>query len=132
MARTILILMLTIFAAGCTNDKPRPKGFAGGAEAKALELRQGSYSIHHFVKGDTVYVECFVPKGNFGVPDKKLKDGELFVTVSIDGNKQKRFMTPAFSISGLKTGYHDILLNVHAYNRPDISHKPRSWTVKVD
>ncbi|AZB42812.1 hypothetical protein CEF21_11180 [Bacillus sp. FJAT-42376] len=132
MSRTILMLLVALMLAGCTNDKPRPEGFGGSIEAKAQELKRSSYSVRHFVKGNRVYVDVFVQGGNFGMPDKELAKGELYLTVSIDGGREVRYMTPAFSISGLKKGYHEINLSVQSYKQPGVIHRPYQWTVKVD
>ncbi|MGD7008547.1 hypothetical protein [Metabacillus sp. 84] len=134
MVRTILFLLIVLFAAGCTNDKPRPEGISGitgTPAASAQELKKGSYSVHHFVKGNTVFVECFFPNGNFG-KKKDLSKGELFITVTVDGKNAQKYFTPAFSIHGLKKGYHEISLEVSAHNEPETVHSPYSWTVKVD
>ncbi|MTH52606.1 hypothetical protein GKZ89_04235 [Bacillus mangrovi] len=128
MRIVLSIAVLMILAAGCSGYKPRPEGFGPVNEAKAEE--RNSYSVHHTVKGNKVYIECFVREGRFGRNEKEIKAGELYITVSVDGKAEMRQFVPAFSMV-LDKGYHELALTVHKHKEDESLRKPYIWTVKT-
>jgi len=76
---------------------------------------QDIFSVRHHVKGENVYVECFIPGISF-------TNRHTSMIVSVDGKEKKVVNTAAFIIKRLSSGKHQIQLEVVENNqkRPDM------------
>ncbi|MCH1623904.1 hypothetical protein [Fredinandcohnia quinoae] len=130
----ILYLLFISILAGCTNDKPVPKGFMGKSiETFGLSVTPNNnfrvFDVLHSVKGNNVYVECVIPNFTFKQSGGPKKDGEGHIAVYIDGKKVDKFSTAAFIIKGLSNGEHHLKIQI-IHN--DLTEYPLSKIIDIE
>lgn len=141
LKRFILLVACLGIISGCTSEKPRPKGNVEvsplqitALNEEALEVvsqeRKRTMTVNHHIKGNNVYVECFV--SNFSFIGNKLtkKNGEGHINVYVDGNKVDEISTAAFVIKGLNSGVHTIQIEL-VHNDSTSYQMKKIWKVKI-
>ncbi|WP_243289993.1 hypothetical protein [Bacillus sp. FJAT-47783] len=122
---------LLVLLAGCTNDKPTPEGVTHDTvpTIEVLNMQELSHStdqsmsVRHHVRGNRVYVECYVSHFTFS-------EGNGYLQLSIDGNKIKRLRTAAFVIKDLSKGKHQIKVEL-VKNDHSKQVLKKEWTVDI-
>lgn len=137
---SLLFISLLIFLSACMNDKPKPEGLEETViiplnNLKIMEQKVKAVSkpinenmmVRHQVKGNRVYVECFLPNFTF---NSRQKRGDGYLLLTIDGKEIKKIHTAAFMIKGLSKGKHVMKLDLvfHDSSRKQMS---KEWTVTI-
>ncbi|RBW70234.1 hypothetical protein [Bacillus taeanensis] len=82
-------------------------------EIGKVSANERTLTVHHKVKSNNVYIECLVPNFSFKDPkDRKLKDGEGYIKVSVNGTHVTDIYKAAFIVRGLPVGKHEIKLEI--------------------
>lgn len=89
-----------------------------------------SIDLKHFVDGNDVYIECFIPDFNFS-NDKKRNTGDGYVRIYINGQKMDTFYTAAFVLKDLPEGQHEIRVQVVRNNHSPY-HYGKSFDVTIN
>lgn len=131
----LISVVLLLLLASCTNDKPTPEGVTHDTvptievlNMQGLSSANGkktghSMSVRHHVRGNRVYVECYVSHFTFS-------DGSGYLQLSIDGKKVKKLRTAAFVIKDLSKGKHQIKVELVKNNHSKQVLK-KEWTVNI-
>ncbi|MGG4490646.1 hypothetical protein [Metabacillus idriensis] len=138
MKHFLMLILFLVFLTACTNEKPRPEGDAVPMEisiAKRDAMEAGAQTgrqlyVNHHIKGQNVYIECFVPNFTFSNEHGKKINGEGYMNLYVDGKKTDEIHTAAFIIKGLKTGTHTISLEL-LHNDSSKYHLKKTWNVTV-
>ena len=77
--------------------------------AAMVDVSDQSFSVKTFVKGDDVYVECYVRDYRFTRSNKK---ETASIAVTIDDDKQSVYKTAAFILKDFSNGKHTIKLEL--------------------
>ncbi len=142
MNRFILFLFcVALILTGCSQDKPRPEGGVNiiplqvvdkqNPTVEVISQRQKrELTVSHHVRGQNVYVECYVPSFTFRDRAVGKINGEGHVRVSIDGERMDDIYTAAFIVKGLEKGHHQILVEV-VHNDSTSYDMKKSWNVLI-
>jgi hypothetical protein len=77
--------------------------------ASELSMPDQDFSVKSFVRGNDVYVECYLKEYRFSKTNEK----ELAtITVSIDGKKYSEQTTAAFIVKDVPNGNHTLKLDI--------------------
>ncbi|MDX8364942.1 hypothetical protein [Cytobacillus sp. IB215665] len=120
---TIYLLLAMSIIQACGNEKPTPE-----TDVTVLSVRDNNLdkvaiqattqqttskiSITHLVKGQDVYVECYVPNFVFQKEKKANKNGEGHIEVFVNNKKVETISTAAFVIKGLPKGTYNIKIDL--------------------
>jgi hypothetical protein len=110
MKRTIGLSLLLLILSGCKQDIPKPKTINVHASEKSYisHVKQEA-TIRHFVRGNNLFVECFVPNVSFS----GLNKGELGkIVVYVDGKLKGEYHTAAFIMKDLSSGIHYVKVDI--------------------
>lgn len=127
MLKNIILCIVTCFlCTACQKDIPDPEVknkiviepmniVLSDNEVEVGGKSQDLFSVRSHVKGEDVFVECFIPGISF-------TNRHTSLIVSVDGKEKKVVTTAAFIIKGLSSGSHQIQLEVVENNqkRPDM------------
>lgn len=116
--RIALCMVSILLVAGCQNDKPKPNSSPNppqsehrkSVESSAL-LQDRTLTVHQYVSGDDVYVECIINRFTFQQSSQN-QDGQGYVVVYVDGVRTLEESKAAFVIPNLEKGVHRIRLEV--------------------
>jgi hypothetical protein len=109
-------ILMSISLLACQRDIPEPetriKVVSAAELSKDLISKQGNpFQVRSFVKGNDVYIECFISNFSFRKEDKKgNRSGKMLVYV--DGKKYNQYSSAAFIVKDLTTGNHRITLQL--------------------
>ncbi|PLR84088.1 hypothetical protein CVD25_12780 [Bacillus canaveralius] len=129
-ARLVLLFVLVCLT-GCQSELLAPEtGTTVRAESLPAVISENStvfafkqaenetFSVQHHVKGNNVFVECFVTGISFRAPHETGKEQGKIV-VYVDGEKREEVTAAAFIIKDLSPGTHRIKMElVNPYNQP--------------
>lgn len=110
MWRFIFLSIIFILITGCGQKIPEPESFT--AEASELGKKDSDIQVQHFVEGNRVKVECFVPEVSFNKADRN----SAKINVYIDGEFHDEYDTAAFVIKNLEAGSHKMKIEVVGLN----------------
>ncbi|WLR43646.1 hypothetical protein LC087_05735 [Bacillus carboniphilus] len=128
--RLVIFISLICCLAACTNDKPTPetkfeidplKTIALSNQVKEVTNMSKSFHVNHHVRGNNIYIECYIPNYNFQKDKGRL---QLYV----DGNKAEDVQTAAFVLKDIPKGEHRLKL---IYKRPNQTNLEKEWSVKI-
>lgn len=122
------LLILTVCIGGllgCSNHtKPKPETSkdvniipmhtislekTDSVETMLHEDKKQEFYVKHHVRGNNVYVECYIPSFSFS---KTNTTKEGYMNLYIDHKKIDKITTAAFIVKGLSAGYHNIKLEI--------------------
>lgn len=109
-------ILMSIALIACQKDLPEPETKNRVVSAAQLpndvvSVKGESFRVKSFVKGNDVFIECFVSNFSFREDDKNgSRLGKMIVYV--DGQKYNQYSTAAFIIKDLKSGNHRISLQI--------------------
>jgi len=142
MYRFILFFTCFVWAlTGCVEDKPRPEGGISVVPLQIIDTSQSAIEVvsqkqprnlvvNHHVRGQNVYVECFVPSFTFKEKGGMKVNGEGHVNVFVDGKRVEEISTAAFIIKGLEKGNHQLKVEV-VHNDSSSYNLKKSWNVSI-
>ncbi|MFJ7829961.1 hypothetical protein ACQKIC_09430 [Peribacillus sp. NPDC046944] len=117
MKRMIIVLTVLMAATGCGKKIPEPKNVSAASvsDLKAATTVQSAqtmdedFQVKTFVKGNSVYVECYLNDYSFsGDTSKQLAT----VSVLLDDKKRINKHTAAFILKDIPHGAHKIRLEI--------------------
>lgn len=109
----LVIVVVSIFGQQIPEFKNEINVFQGifeiKTEASTLHVSNQDFSVQTFIKGNDVYIECYVRDYRFVQSnDKELAS----IAVFLDGKKQSVRKTAAFIIKDIPNGKHTIILEL--------------------
>ncbi|WP_260284178.1 hypothetical protein [Peribacillus aracenensis] len=119
MRKLILALTVLMAAAGCGKKIPEPENsgvamqdvstVTAATTVSSIRNSDEDFRVKTFVKGNSVYVECYLKNYGFSVSNP-----EQLATVSvfIDNQKKVNMKTAAFILKDVPNGMHKIKLEV--------------------
>ena len=117
MKRMIIVLTVLMAATGCGKKIPEPKNVSAASfsdlkaatTVQSAQIKDEDFQVKTFVKGNSVYVECYLNDYSFsGGHSKQLAT----VSVLIDDQKEINKHTAAFILKDLPHGPHKIRLEI--------------------
>jgi hypothetical protein len=124
MKKTIVLAYLLAIITGCQQYGEGDIAVLPAKETifkdiAAVSASERTLTVHHTVKSNNVYIECLVPNFSFKNPkERKLKDGEGYIKVFVNGTHVTDIHQAAFIVRGLPVGNHKIKLEiVHNENK---------------
>ncbi|MFC0271166.1 hypothetical protein ACFFIX_06845 [Metabacillus herbersteinensis] len=141
MRHFLLLFACLGVISGCSNEKPRPEGKIEVNPLQITVLREEALevvsldqkrvmTVNHHIKGNNVYVECFVSNFSFKGNKQTKKNGEGYLNVYVDGKKVDEIATAAFVIKGLENGAHTIKIEL-VHNDSTSYHIKKTWKVEI-
>jgi len=76
----------------------------------ASSPKESQMVVRHFVKQDTLFIECFIPSVTF--TDKSSHVKRAKIRVYVDGQMKGDYNTAAFVLKGMQRGVHLVKLDV--------------------
>ncbi|MBS4172397.1 hypothetical protein [Bacillus sp. FJAT-49736] len=110
MRKLIGLAIILVILSGCRQNIPKPETInAKASTANYISQMKQEATIRHFVRGNDLFVECFVPYVSFsglnkGQPAK--------IKVYVDGELKGEYNTAAFIMKDLKNGIHYIKVDI--------------------
>ncbi|WP_051475546.1 hypothetical protein [Bacillus sp. J37] len=142
MNRFVLIFAcLLCILSGCVEDKPRPEGSMSVVPLDIVEASESAIEVsslkqpidivvNHHVRGQNIYVECYIPSFTFKEKGGANVNGEGHIQVYVDGKRVDEISTAAFIIKGLEKGKHHLMIEVVHNDSSDYQLK-KSWNVNI-
>ncbi|MGE7601918.1 hypothetical protein ACQKL5_05345 [Peribacillus sp. NPDC097675] len=120
MKRLMIILTVLLAATGCGKKIPEPKNVTAATIQNITDLKAATtiqsartveedFQVRTFVKGNSVFVECYLNDYSFSGDDSKQL---AIVSVYIDNQKKMDMHTAAFILKDIPHGLHKIKLEV--------------------
>ncbi|MFF2457358.1 hypothetical protein [Peribacillus simplex] len=119
MRKLILALTVLMAAAGCGKKIPEPENsgvamqdvstVTAATTVSSIQNSDEDFRVKTFVKGNSVYVECYLKNYGFSVSNPEQL---ATVTVFIDNQKKVNMKTAAFILKDVPNGMHKIKLEV--------------------
>ncbi|MEY8189274.1 hypothetical protein AB4X15_06270 [Peribacillus simplex] len=119
MRKLILALTVLVAAAGCGKKIPEPENsgvamqgvstVTAATTVSSIRNSDEDFRVKTFVKGSSVYVECYLKNYGFSVSNPEQL---ATVSVSIDNQKKVNMKTAAFILKDVPNGMHKIKLEV--------------------
>ncbi|MET1177900.1 hypothetical protein ABG775_07965 [Peribacillus simplex] len=119
MRKLILALAVLVAAAGCGKKIPEPENsgvamqdvstVTAATTVSSIRNSDEDFRVKTFVKGSSVYVECYLKNYGFSVSNPEQL---ATVSVSIDNQKKVNMKTAAFILKDVPNGMHKIKLEV--------------------
>ncbi|WP_108669812.1 hypothetical protein [Peribacillus acanthi] len=117
MKKCISFLLVVVVLTGCKEKVPEPETKLVGMnrlkyETNSVEATssifsdQNGWDIKYFVRGNDVFVDCYVKDASFQNSGR----AGAKIEVWLDGKKYREMTTAAFIIKGLRKGNHTISL----------------------
>ncbi|OEH93952.1 hypothetical protein BFG57_10675 [Bacillus solimangrovi] len=79
------------------------------ATLKQMQTDNQSIKVKHSVKGNDVYVECYIPDFHFiNKGETARKNSEGYIQLSLNGQRIDNIYTAAFIVRGLPAGKHEL------------------------
>lgn len=117
MKRMILVLTVLMAATGCGKKIPEPENVMTTTMQKGSNLKAATtvqtvdeeFQVKTFVKGNSVFVECYLNGYSFSGDDSKPLAS---ISVLIDNHRKIDMQTAAFILKDIPHGLHKIKLEV--------------------
>lgn len=117
MKRMILVLTVLMAATGCGKKIPEPENVTATTTIQGSDLKAATtvqtvdeeFQVKTFVKGNSVFVECYLNGYSFSGDDSKQLAS---ISVLIDNHKKIDMHTAAFILKDIPHGLHKIKLEV--------------------
>ncbi|PLT34323.1 hypothetical protein [Bacillus sp. V5-8f] len=132
------LIWLVLILTACGNNIPEPQinqdkqgvqSRSHSASAKSISPRGGrGFQAKYFLKGNSLYVECFLKEFTFSPSDEK---ESVKVRLYLDGKKLADYRTAAFVVKKMPRGRHDILMQIVKVNGEPVGLEKR-FTVQID
>ncbi|MBA9024989.1 MULTISPECIES: hypothetical protein [Bacillaceae] len=103
----IVVFLIGSLLTGCGNKIPEPENVAMASTDNEIS---DPFSVHYFVKGNSIFVECYVKDYSFANHNQKQ---QTTVYVYMDDKKVKSVNTAAFIIKDVPVGPHKMRLVIH-------------------
>lgn len=141
MKKWIVICIFFISLIGCQQEKPEahvvsglPTHFSDIALKKYNSMNKEkklTMQVHHFVKGNKVYIECIVTPNFQFMKGTTKKEGQGYLEVYNNGKKLDEFTSGAFILTNLPKGKNkiDVMLK---YNDKSDYGLVKSFTVELN
>ena len=110
MKKMIVIVLSLIILSGCRQNIPKPETInVKASEGNIVSQEKKEATIRHFVRGNDLFVECFVPYVSFS----GLKKGQpAKIKVYVDGEFRGDYNTAAFILKDLNSGIHYVKIDI--------------------
>lgn len=120
MKRMMIVLTVLLAASGCGKKIPEPENVTATSTQNVTDLKAATtvqnvqtvdedFRVKTFVKGNSVFVECYLNGYSFSGDDSKRL---ATVSVLIDNQKKIDMHTAAFILKDIPRGLHKIKLEV--------------------
>ncbi|MFJ7747213.1 hypothetical protein [Peribacillus sp. NPDC097295] len=118
MKRMMIVLTVLLAATGCGKKIPEPENVTVTSTQNVTDLKAATtvqnvhdedFRVKTFVKGNSVFVECYLNGYSFSGDDSKRL---ATVSVLIDNQKKIDMHTAAFILKDIPRGLHKIKLEV--------------------
>lgn len=103
----VVILLIGSLLTACSNKIPEPENVAQAATKNEIS---DPFNVNYFVKGNSVFVECYIKDYSFSNHNQK---HQTTVYVYMDDKKVKAVNTAAFIIKDIPVGPHQMRLVIH-------------------
>ncbi|RFU61173.1 hypothetical protein [Bacillus sp. V59.32b] len=122
MKLLISLCALLMIVSACGQKIPEPEnkskkiGFIEHPAAQVASFKINSleeFEVKHFIKGNSMYVECFLKNFAFSQSSKKRR---AFTRMFLDGRKINDYRTAAFVVKAIPEGKHEVKLEIYDEN----------------
>ncbi|MFS0645060.1 hypothetical protein [Siminovitchia sp. 179-K 8D1 HS] len=103
-----ICFMVLLFAGGCAQRLPEPESMK--AKASEESQTQKTLTVHRNVKGNTLFIECFVPSISFSNQSGVKNKGKA--RLYMNGKFHSEHETAAFIVKDLPKGVHAIKIEI--------------------
>lgn len=122
MKMLISLCGLLMIVSACGHKMPEPEnkskeaGFPGHPSVQAASSKinsDDSFEVKHFIKGNALYVECFLKDFSF---TPLSKEQGAFIRMSLDGREFDDYHRAAFVAKAIPFGKHEVNLEIYDEN----------------